>query len=754
MYNANRGYYMAIIRYSLLCLLCMAGFNANADTQTPTTRITSNLNNLVAGSVTLSGNATDQGGSGVDRVFVSIRNNAGMFFYDGAFRSEDTVTFRHLNVANGTDQWSISLPLLPAGSYEVTARARDGARNQNPQVRDRRTVVVQPRNTTSSGGANSLVQGNTIRFPNNDYYQVQSADGTRNICEGERECDVADGTYLVINHTTGERIRGVVVGNGSGSNTSSGGSNTGSSSNSSSGMGGFTVSGNTIRFSNDDYYQVQTAGGTRTICEGERTCDVEDGTYIIINHTSGERYTDVVVNNGINAGKPEFEDITVSGNTILLSNSNFYYQVQSAGGTRTICEGEQSCEVPDGTYLVINHTTGERFGNIVVGNDELLASSFDPIVADSVITVTGNTISYPDNGYYQAQTADGSRSICEGERSCTVPDGEYVVINHTTGERLQAIVGGQTNNQSATLRIEDAPLLIRAATLSDFLMDEIVLTQFADSASSPTLAGIPNPFMNTRIPQSVSFTPDVIRADGTVMRVSGRTACNESGIVFDRGFFVLVTENSANGGTEQYYDRCEVDAFQLNGLVSFEFGDFEELDEFNDINLRDLNTIYNFQNFEVTDDSRAVTVNADNLIARREVLGFEIDPITADFLIEGVVQTYTVTDSTGSFALRDVDISQSRFSGNDATTSTFVVETLNGQTINAQGAITDVFRSSPDGEFLQSGVLVVTSGNSTLTIEANDQSTYLVTLERDGSVITEILPWSGTELPVPALALL
>ncbi len=449
MYNANRGYYMAIIRYSLLCLLCMAGFNANADTQTPTTRITSNLNNLVAGSVTLSGNATDQGGSGVDRVFVSIRNNAGMFFYDGAFRSEDTVTFRHLNVANGTDQWSISLPLLPAGSYEVTARARDGARNQNPQVRDRRTVVVQPRNTTSSGGANSLVQGNTIRFPNNDYYQVQSADGTRNICEGERECDVADGTYLVINHTTGERIRGVVVGNGSGSNTSSGGSNTGSSSNSSSGMGGFTVSGNTIRFSNDDYYQVQTAGGTRTICEGERTCDVEDGTYIIINHTSGERYTDVVVNNGINAGKPEFEDITVSGNTILLSNSNFYYQVQSAGGTRTICEGEQSCEVPDGTYLVINHTTGERFGNIVVGNDELLASSFDPIVADSVITVTGNTISYPDNGYYQAQTADGSRSICEGERSCTVPDGEYVVINHTTGERSSGIFvpGAQGDSQ-------------------------------------------------------------------------------------------------------------------------------------------------------------------------------------------------------------------------------------------------------------------------------------------------------------------
>jgi len=245
-----------------------------------------------------------------------------------------------------------------------------------------------------------------------------------------------------------------------------------------------------------------------------------------------------------------------------------------------------------------------------------------------------------------------------------------------------------------------------------------------------------------------------------VFDVSARTRCPEGGTVFDGssgtlGPLSIVPGFPANARTELYFDQCGVVGLELNGLTSEEFGDFEELDEFNDESARDINTIYSFQNFEVEDGNDVVTLESERLVSRREVRdNVDFDVITADFLLEGTFQTYTVTDSTGSFALRDVDISQSRFSGNDATTSTFVVETLNGQTINAQGAITDVFRSSPDGEFLQSGVLVVTSGNSTLTIEANDQSTYLVTLERGGSVITELLPWSGTELPVPALALL
>ncbi len=196
------------------------------DTETPSTQITSDVSNLIAGTVTFSGRANDENGSGVDRVFVSVRNNDGLFYYDGAFRPEDTENFRHLNVATGTDRWTINFP-LPAGTYEVTARARDSARNQNPRVRDRRTVVVLPRNNIPSADSGTFVQGNALVFPDDGYYQVQTADGSRNICEGERSCEVPDGTYIVINHSTGGRFDNIVVGIGGTAGSSRSGSASG-----------------------------------------------------------------------------------------------------------------------------------------------------------------------------------------------------------------------------------------------------------------------------------------------------------------------------------------------------------------------------------------------------------------------------------------------------------------------------------------------------------------------------------------------
>lgn len=47
--------------------------------------------------------------------------------------------------------------------------------------------------------------------------------------------------------------------------------------------------------------------------------------------------------------------------------------------------------------------------------------------------VNGNTISWPDDGWYQVQTADGAESICNGTRDCAVDDGLYLVIDHTRG---------------------------------------------------------------------------------------------------------------------------------------------------------------------------------------------------------------------------------------------------------------------------------------------------------------------------------
>lgn len=57
------------------------------------------------------------------------------------------------------------------------------------------------------------------------------------------------------------------------------------------------------------------------------------------------------------------------------------------------------------------------------------------------ITVVGSTISWPDDGWYQVQTEDGSSNICEGGRSCIVnTNGTFIVINHTTGTRSNVVV--------------------------------------------------------------------------------------------------------------------------------------------------------------------------------------------------------------------------------------------------------------------------------------------------------------------------
>lgn len=58
---------------------------------------------------------------------------------------------------------------------------------------------------------------------------------------------------------------------------------------------------------------------------------------------------------------------TVSGTTIILPTAPGWYQVQNASTFASVCEGQiTECEVPPGRYIVINHTTTERFENIVV----------------------------------------------------------------------------------------------------------------------------------------------------------------------------------------------------------------------------------------------------------------------------------------------------------------------------------------------------------------------------------------------------
>jgi hypothetical protein len=114
--------------------------------------------------------------------------------------------------------------------------------------------------------AQSIVADGAISWPDNGWYQVQSVDGNQSICEGGRTCAVTTGTYIVINHTTGERWENIAV------------QAQVSSPPSSESVTGPTVSGNVLNWTDDGWSQVQDASDYTSICEGGISCMVESGT--------------------------------------------------------------------------------------------------------------------------------------------------------------------------------------------------------------------------------------------------------------------------------------------------------------------------------------------------------------------------------------------------------------------------------------------------------------------------------------------
>ena len=73
--------------------------------------------------------------------------------------------------------------------------------------------------------------------------------------------------------------------------------------------------------------------------------------------------------------EPSGNGYSLTGNTISWQGDD-WYQIQSATDYQTLCEGGNSCEVPDGTYHIINLSNGERVDNVSVPN-------VDPVVPDT-----------------------------------------------------------------------------------------------------------------------------------------------------------------------------------------------------------------------------------------------------------------------------------------------------------------------------------------------------------------------------------
>ena len=110
---------------------------------------------------------------------------------------------------------------------------------------------------------------------------------------------------------------------------------------------------------------------------------------------------------------------TVTGNTISWTDEG-WHQVQDQSTYESLCQGGQQCWVPEGVYIVINHSTGERFENIpvVIWDDHTDTDDVpdpgtvpvtDPVIgaAPSPVLATGqiNSYSFGDDGDYQSGVA-------------------------------------------------------------------------------------------------------------------------------------------------------------------------------------------------------------------------------------------------------------------------------------------------------------------------------------------------------------
>lgn len=201
-----------------------------------------------------------------------------------------------------------------------------------------------------------------------------------------------------------------------------------------------SVSGLTISVPDDGWYQIQSATNYSTVCEGVTSCTVVPGKYIVINHSSGDRFENVLVSAGVsNPGSTNaMGEVVVEGSKIRWPD-NGWYQVQSASDYRTVCEGGRSCEVSAGRYIVINHDTGQRFEGIEVDSQNASGDSAISGTGNS-LTLSGSTLSWQGDDWYQIQSASDYATVCEGGNSCVLNNGVYNIINHSNGSRIDNVV--------------------------------------------------------------------------------------------------------------------------------------------------------------------------------------------------------------------------------------------------------------------------------------------------------------------------
>lgn len=304
------------------------------------------------------------------------------------------------------------------------------------------------------------------------------------------------------------------------------------------------VSGNTISVADDGWYQFQNSNTFEENCAGTFECTVPAGSYIVINHSTGQRWESVLVTVQT-SGIP-----LADGLTIHFPNDG-WYQVQDNVTYQSVCNGLSSCAVSAGSYNVINHTSSQHWDSVVV--------------SDSSET---NTFLLPDNGWYQVQNATDFNSLCEGVTQCVVVAGTYNVINHTNGDRYDAISVGPAESEpeapsqsSLTLSVANAEELVRNifAVINESQIDTLFENAQNDLAFQERQFFLSNTVDDIAFSQGIDLeTPYRLETNfgvGTFtdIPVRGEYTCAAGGTIFsyftDRVFNDCVVGNNTYNGT-------------------------------------------------------------------------------------------------------------------------------------------------------------------------------------------------------------
>lgn len=388
--------------------------------------------------------------------------------------------------------------------------------------------------TSTVSIANPLVSGETISWPDNGWYQVLDESDYTEVCAGASACTVAPGSYLVINHTTGERFPETVVL---------------ASSNS------ISVVDSTISWPDNGWYQVQNAETFESVCEGGRSCVVPDGRYVVINHTTGARSEAI----GVQTSVADPIAVDVRSNIIYL-NDGGWIEVQRQSDNTSVCQGQDSCAVPStDVYTAINHTTGERYSDI-----DVLVSVDVPDVPDEeptiALTIEGSPHAWTEAGQYQVQRSDNFNVVCEGVSSCEVSPGSYTVINLTSGTRYEDVIVYADSSDNLffdpqaidrlNLFFQNLSSVLRGDLFEDFLNSSATIPQRADTNLTPSRIAYDDRYAALRLPDP-TFTASACQTAGRVdhaevdtfrytLRALSATQCAEDLSTYEGGFSTYI----------------------------------------------------------------------------------------------------------------------------------------------------------------------------------------------------------------------